>query len=264
MTEPVVLDVRRPLRGRPAPQGAGLRARPRPPQAHAEQQRRAALRRRDVGRERPARPRRLRQQADPARRRGRRAARAARGDAAGRRCPGLAAGPQDRGQPRRARPRGRHPGLPGVPRAEAAGGVPHRWAGHQRPARGLPVRLHQPGPRVHRRPRVPDAAAAQHALHPRHHLLALRRPHHEPALLAGPQGRDADLQGDLPVPPRLRRLDDLVGRPRAGLGPGDVRGRRRHAGRQRRRAGGHERADLAPGDHPGGGGAVRRRARPSA
>ena len=32
--------------------------------------------------------------------------------------------------------------------AAAAGGVPHRRAGHQRPARGLPVRLHQPGARV--------------------------------------------------------------------------------------------------------------------
>ena len=34
--------------------------------------------------------------------------------------------------------------------------------------------------------RVPDAAAAEHAVHPRHHLLAVRRPDHEPALLAGP------------------------------------------------------------------------------
>ena len=53
---------------------------PGPPAAHADQHRRAALRRRHVGRERPARPRRLRQQADPARRRGRRAARPARRD----------------------------------------------------------------------------------------------------------------------------------------------------------------------------------------
>ncbi len=36
-----------------------------------------------------------------------------------------------------------------------------------------------------------------------------------------PQGRDADLQGDLRVPPRLRRLDRVVGRPggRTGARP---------------------------------------------
>ena len=38
-----------------------------------------------------------------------------------------------------------------------------------------PVRVPRAGPRRHRRHRVPDAAAAQHALHPRHHLLDLRR-----------------------------------------------------------------------------------------
>ena len=47
------------------------------------------------------------------------------------------------------------------------------------------------------------------------------------------------------------------GDPEPGLGPGHLRGRRRDAGRQRRRAGRHERAHLAPGDHPGRRGALR-------
>ena len=61
------------------------------------------------------------------------------------------------------------------------------------------------------RHRVSDAAAAQHALHPGHHLLDLRRPHAQPAVLAGPARRDAADEGDLRVPPRLRRLDGVVG-----------------------------------------------------
>ena len=157
-----------------------------------------------------------------------------------------------------------HPRLPETLARARARGVPHRRAGHQRPARRLPLRLRRPGPRVDRRARVPHAAAAQHALHPRHHVLAVRRPDHEPALLAGPPRRDAAIQGDLRVPPRLRRLDGVVGRPRAGLGPGDLRGRRHHAGRQRRGADGHERAHVAPGDHPGRRGALRAGAPPSA
>ncbi|CAM5495008.1 Arginine deiminase [Streptomyces violaceorubidus] len=39
------------------------------------------------------------------------------------------------------------------------------------------------GPRVHRRPRVPDAAAAQHPVHARHHLLAVRGSHPQSAVL---------------------------------------------------------------------------------
>ena len=217
-----VLDVRRPLRGRPAPQGARLRARPGAPPAHPQQQRRAAVRRRDVGRERPARPRRLREQADPARGRGRRAARPAGQTLA---IPGA----RDWLLDRKIVPNRVGLGLVDGTRAyleslepRAARGVPHRRSGHQRPARGLPLRLHQPGPRVDRRPRVPHAAAAEHALHPGHDLLAVRRAHDEPALLAGPQGRDPHLQGDLRVPPRLRRLDGVVGGPGAGVGAGDA------------------------------------------
>src|SRR2546423_447350 len=45
----------------------------------------------------------------------------------------------------------------------------------------LPPRLHHAGARVDRRPRLPDAAAAQHALHARHDLLDLWRRHPQPA-----------------------------------------------------------------------------------
>ena len=58
-------------------------------------------------------------------------------------------------------------------------------------------------------------------------------------------------------------VDGLVGRPRAGLGPGHLRGRRRDAGRQRRRARRDERAHLAPGDHARSPRRCSRRARPS-
>ena len=57
------------------------------------------------------------------------------------------------------------------------------------------------GARGSRRHRVPAAAAAEHALHPRHHLLDLRRRHPQPAVLAGAPGGDAAHHGDLPVPP---------------------------------------------------------------
>ena len=43
-----------------------------------------------------------------------------------------------------------------------------------------------PSPAARRRAGLPDAAVAQHALHPRHHVLALRRRDHEPAVLARP------------------------------------------------------------------------------
>ena len=143
-------------------------------------------------------------------------------------------------------------------------GAADRRDGHQRPPRRLPVRLRRAGPRVHRGAGLPHAAAAQHALHPRHHVLALRRPDHEPALLAGPPRRDAALQGDLRVPPRLRRVEGVVGRPRARLGARHDRGRGRDADRQRHGPGRDERADVTPGHHPGRAGALRagsRRAR---
>ena len=95
-----------------------------------------------------------------------------------------------------------------------------------RPARRLPARLRRARPRIHRRSRISDAAAAQHALHPRHHV----------------------------------RLDHLVGRPRAGVGLDTLEGGEvRDARRQRRWAGRDERALLPPGDHADGGVAVRER-----
>ena len=59
--------------------------------------------------------------------------------------------------------------------AAPAGRTADRRHVDPRSARRHPVRLPRAGPRRHRRHRVPDAAAAQHALHPRHHLLDLRR-----------------------------------------------------------------------------------------
>ena len=52
--------------------------------------------------------------------------------------------------------------------------------------RGVEVlaRLSRAGPRAHRCPRIPDAAASEHALHPRYHLLDLRRRDPQPAVLA--------------------------------------------------------------------------------
>ena len=68
----VIRDLRRPLRGRPAAQGHGLRAGPGAPAPDAHQLRRAAVRRRHVGRQRQARPLRLHaEDARPRRRRGR-------------------------------------------------------------------------------------------------------------------------------------------------------------------------------------------------
>lgn len=64
----ILFVLRRALRGRQAPQGPGLRARPGPPPPHPHQRRRPVVRRRAVGRDGPARPRRLRQQAPQPRR----------------------------------------------------------------------------------------------------------------------------------------------------------------------------------------------------
>ena len=65
-----------------------------------------------------------------------------------------------------------------------------------------------------RRHRVPAAAAAEHAVHARHHLLDLRRRDAEPAVLAGAARGNHPHHGDLQVPPRLRRQGQrLVGRP---------------------------------------------------
>ena len=65
-----------------------------------------------------------------------------------------------------------------------------------------------------RRHRVPAAAAAEHALHARHHLLDLRRCDAEPAVLAGAAGGDHPHHRDLQVPSGLRGQGQrLVGRP---------------------------------------------------
>ena len=132
-------------------------------------------------------------------------------------------------------PRRQHAGLPRDPRAGAARGVPHRRSGHPRPAGGVPYPVGDARSGADRGTRVPHAAAPQHAVHPRHDLLGLRRAHPQPAVLAGARERDPHLQGDLQLPPGLPGLDDLVGRPGGRLGRGDARGRRRDAGRQRRR-----------------------------
>ena len=214
--------------------------------------RRAALRRRDVGRERPARPRRLRQQADAARGRGRRAARRAR------RRPSHVPGRADWVLDRKIEPNHVGFGLVDGTRAyldslavRRARGAADRRDGHQ----DLPTDFRSGHVALARESDrgagLPHAAAAQHALHPRHHVLALRRADDEPALLARAQRRDPALQGDLRVPPRLRRVDGLVGRPREGLGTGHVRGRRHDAGGQRRGPDRDERAHLAAGHHPG-------------
>ena len=182
--------------------------------ADAEQLRPAAVRRRAVGRERQARPLRLRHQdARPRRRRG--------GDAqpAGR----------DGGRARRQevdprQPGGAQPGGPGLHRR--AEELPQRAgrprAGRDADRRPVDARLPRKGRRQGaedrqgsgRRHRVPAAAAAEHAVHARHHLLDLRRRDAEPAVLAGAAGRDHPDHGDLQVPPRLRRQGQrLVGRP---------------------------------------------------
>ncbi len=108
-----------------------------------------------------------------------------------------------------------------------------------------------------RRHRIPAAAAAQHAVHARHHLLDLRRRHAQPAVLAGAARGDDPHHRHLQVPPGLRRQGErLVGRPDPGPRPGDAGRRRRHAHRQGQRADRHERAHVAPGDQPAGGHAV--------
>ena len=79
--------------------------------------------------------------------------------------------------------------------------VPHRRPGdrrHHRRVRRRPLRARRVLPR---RARVRHAPAAEHPLHARHHLLAVRRRHPQPALLPGAARRDAAHEGRLPVPP---------------------------------------------------------------
>ena len=161
-------------------------------------------------------------------------------------------------QPGRSRARRRHPRLPRVARAapssrstSSAGWRPPTCPRTSGPATSALAR-ESTGAREYLMPPLPNTLYTRDTTCWLYGGLTMN-----PLYWPARQGRDAALQGDLRVPPGLRRLDGLVGRPRAGLGPGDVRGRRHHAGRQRRRADGHERADLAAGDHPGRGGAVR-------
>ena len=59
--------------------------------------------------------------------------------------------------------------------------------------------------------RVFDASAAQHPLHPRHHLLDLPWGDAQPVVLAGASRRNAADEGDLRVSPGLRRVPGVVG-----------------------------------------------------
>ena len=253
------LDVRRPLRGGQAAQGAGLRARAGAPPAHPDQRRRPALRRRDVGRERAARPCRLRQQAARPR--------ASRSSSCTTCSPRPWTSPRRRPGCSTARSIANEVGLGLVDDTRAflesldaarARRVPDRRAGRRRPARGLPHRLRRAGPRV--RP-----ASREYLMPPLPNTLYTRD---TTCWLYGgltlnplywPARHDETLiyKAIYTFHPDFVGLDGVVGRPRAGLGHGHVRGRRHHAGRQRRRPDGHERAHLAAGDHPGRGRAVR-------
>ena len=76
---------------------------------------------------------------------------------------------------------------------------------------GKALKVVKRGRRCHR---IPAAAAAEHAVHPRHHLLDLRRRDAEPAVLAGAPRGDHPHHRDLQVPSGLRRQGQrLVGRP---------------------------------------------------
>ena len=62
-----------------------------------------------------------------------------------------------------------------------------------------------------RRHRIPAAAAAEHAVHARHHLLDLRRRHAQPAVLAGAARGDDPHHGHLQVPSRTSRARSTSG-----------------------------------------------------
>ena len=97
---------------------------------------------------------------------------------------------------------------------------------------------------------VDAAAAAAELLVPAGPVvLDLRRGHDQPDDQAGPQARDDDHGGHLPVQPDVRRreIPRLAGRGRRRLGPGSCRGRRRAADRQRRGDDRDGRADHAAG-----------------
>ena len=138
-----------------------------------------------------------------------------------------------------------------VARRPAAGRVPHRRAGHQRlPEEFRPgyvaLARESTGVREYLMPPLPNTLYTRDTTCWLYGGVTLNP-------LYWPARHDETLlyEGDLRVPPRLRRLDRLVGRPRAATGAGHVRGRRHHAGRQRGRADRHERAHVTPGHHPG-------------
>src|SRR5690606_39072748 len=208
-------DVRRPLGGRHAPQGARVPAGAGARAPDPEQQRRAAVRRRPVGAEREAGPPGLRAQAARPRGRGGRAARPARRDPPGAGRQGVAARPQDRRERGRPRPARRHARVPRVPRRRDPHRAPRGRAVDARPARRLPLRVPRARARVPGRQRVPHAPAAQHDLHARHDVLDLRRRDAQPAVLARTARRDAAHEGGLRVPPGLHGQHRVVGRPGA-------------------------------------------------
>ena len=93
--------------------------------------------------------------------------------------------------------------------------------------------------------------------HPRHDVLDLRRRHPEPAVLAGAPRGDDPRHRDLQIPPRLCRQGQcVVGRSDRGSWARHPRRRRRDADRQGQRPNRHGRAHLAPGDQPARGGVV--------
>ena len=97
---------------------------------------------------------------------------------------------------------------------------------------------------------VDAAAAAAELLVPAGPVvLDLRRGHDQPDDQAGPQARDDDHGGDLPVRADVRGggVPGLAGRGRAGLGPGSRGGRGRAADRERRGDDRDGRADHAAG-----------------
>ena len=203
--------------GTPA-QGSGVRTRARPRPAHPRQLRRPAVRRRAVGAERPARPLRLH---DKMRDRGVEVVElhdllaetlAVPGPGTG--CSTARSSPP----PGRARACRRHPAFldarpaPSSPSSSSAGWPPPTCPTTSAPGTVALAR------ETDGRPRIPHAAAAQHPLHPRHDLLDLRRRHPQPAVLARPPRRDPADEGHLHLPPRLRRLDRLVGRSRSRTG----------------------------------------------
>ncbi len=131
---------------------------------------------------------------------------------------GLAAGPQDRAERGRPRPGRRHPRLPGLAAAAAARRAADRRHVDPRSARRDPVGLPRAGPR--------GTGVTEYLMPPLPNTLYTRDTtcwiyggaDAQPAVLAGPPRRDAADEGDLRVPPRLRRLDGVVGRSGEGRG----------------------------------------------